>query len=425
MRPKDHHGKEFSMPTVVSDSTGEIPEYDIARAAGCPFDPAPAMRARQQEGALTRVRLWDGSTPWLVTGHSEHRALLADHRLSIEPARGTPRLSPGEAMMAEHLRDAPVGQSFIMMDDPEHARLRRMVTGALSVKRVEAMRPATQRIVDERTDALLAGPKPIDLVQAFSLPVPSLVISELLGVPYGEHEFFQANSKVIINRNSTPAERGAAIGNLAGYLDGLITEKTAHPREDLLSALVERITAGELTRREAVEMGVLMLFAGHETTANMIALGTLALLEHPEQLEHLRTAEDPGAVARAVDELLRWLTITHGGLRRVALEDVEIAGRVIRAGEAVIVVNETANRDPSVFADPDQLDLTRDARQHVTFGYGIHQCLGQSLARMELQVAYPTLLRRVPGLALATGIDQIPFKHDGFIFGVYELPVTW
>jgi cytochrome P450 len=300
-----------------------------------------------------------------------------------------------------------------------------MVTGALSVKRVEAMRPATQRIVDERIDELLAGPKPTDLVQAFSLPVPSLVISELLGVPYGEHEFFQSNSKVIINRNSTPVERGAAIGNLAGYLDGLITEKTARPQDDLLSALVERITAGELTRREAVEMGVLMLFAGHETTANMIALGTLALLEHPEQLEHLRTAEDPAAVARAVDELLRWLTITHGGLRRVALEDVEIAGQVIRAGEAVIVVNETANRDPSVFSDPDQLDLTRDARHHVTFGYGIHQCLGQSLARMELQVAYPTLLRRVPALALATGIDQIPFKHDGFIFGVYELPVTW
>jgi cytochrome P450 len=412
------------MPSVAKD----IPEYDIARTAGCPFDPAPAMRARQAEGALTRVRLWDGSTPWLVTGHAEHRALLADQRVSVEPANGTPRLSPGEAAMAEAREGSEEGvsaPSFIMLDDPEHARLRRMVTGALSVRRVEAMRPATQRIVDERLDAMLAGPNPTDLVEAFSLAVPSLVISELLGVPYEEHDFFQANSRVLINRDSTAEQRGEAFERLGGYLDGLVGEKIANPGEDLLSGLAERIDAGELTRREAVDMGVLMLFAGHETTANMIALGTLALLEHPDQLAVLRDADDPKVIASAVDELLRYLTITHGGLRRVALEDIEIAGQVIRAGEGIIPVNEIANRDPSVFPDPDRLDLQRDARQHVTFGYGIHQCLGQSLARMELQVAYPTLFRRVPTLALATEVERIPFKHDGFIYGVYELPVTW
>jgi cytochrome P450 len=420
------------MTSTVADSTGgapaEIPEYDIARAAGCPFDPAPAMRARQHEGPLARVRLWDGSTPWLVTGHAEHRALMADPRVSVEPARGTPRLSPGEAAMAEAREgseEATSAPSFIMLDDPEHARLRRMVTGALSVKRVEAMRPATQRIVDERIDAMLAGTKPTDLVEAFSLPVPSLVISELLGVPYEEHDFFQANSRTLINRDSTAQQRGEAFQRLGGYLDGLVGEKIANPSDDLLSGLVERIDAGELTRREAVEMGVLMLFAGHETTANMIALGTLALLEHPGQLALLRDTDDPKVIASAVDELLRYLTITHGGLRRVALADIEIAGQVIRAGEAIVVVNETANRDPAVFPDPDRLDLQRDARQHVTFGYGVHQCLGQSLARMELQVAYPTLLRRIPTLALATEVERIPFKHDGFIYGVYELPVTW
>ncbi|MES4906052.1 MULTISPECIES: cytochrome P450 [unclassified Streptomyces] len=407
----------------------ETPEYDISRSARCPLDPAPAMRARQAEGALTRIRLFDGTLAWLVTGWEEHRAVLSDPRVSVDPSRpGAPKLSAGEVAMAEVLRKQgtkSTGMSFIMMDDPEHSRLRRMATSGFTIKRVEALRPPTQRIVDDLIDKMLDGPKPADFVEAFALPVPSLVISDLLGVPYDDHEFFQSNSKTIINRNSTGEARTAARQRLAEYLGGLLDDKLTRPAEDLLSGLAERFKAGELTREEATEMGVLMLFAGHETTANMITLGTLALLQHPDQLALLRDADDPKAVALAVDELLRYLTITHGGLRRVALEDIEIAGQVIRAGEGIIPVNETANRDPSVFPDPDRLDLTRDARRHVTFGYGVHQCLGQPLARMELQVAYPTLLRRIPSLALAVDLEEIPFKHDGFIFGAYELPVTW
>ncbi|MEV1085050.1 cytochrome P450 [Streptomyces sp. NPDC050211] len=400
-----------------------IPEYGTSRAPGCPFDPAPAMVARRQEGPVVRVRLWDGSTPWLVTGYAEHRAVLSDPRVSVVPTTpGMPRLSPSEAQ-AEATASA---LSFILMDDPEHARLRRMVTGAFSVKRIETMRPVAQRIVDERIDAMLAGPNPTDLVEAFALPVPSLVICELLGVPYESHDFFQRDSRVIINRDSTAEERREAAIRLYLYLDGLVGEKLDDPGEDLLSGLTGRIKDGELSREEAVQMGVLMLFAGHETTANMIALGTLALLEHPAQLDRLRESDDPKFIAGAVEELLRYLTITHGGTRRVALEDLEIGGQLIRAGEGIVVVNETANRDAAVFGDdPDHLDLDRDARRHVTFGYGIHQCLGQSLARMELQVVYGTLYRRIPTLRLAADIDDIPFKHDGFIYGVYELPVAW
>ncbi|MGW0760982.1 cytochrome P450 [Streptomyces sp. NPDC002814] len=400
-----------------------IPEYGTSRAPGCPFDPAPAMLARREEGPVVRVRLWDGSTPWLVTGYTEHRAVLSDPRVSVVPTTpGMPRLSPSEAQ-AEATASA---LSFILMDDPEHARLRRMVTGAFSVKRIETMRPVAQRIVDERIDAMLAGPNPADLVEAFALPVPSLVICELLGVPYESHDFFQRDSRVIINRDSTAEERREAAIRLYMYLDGLVGEKLDDPGEDLLSGLTGRIRAGELSREEAVQMGVLMLFAGHETTANMIALGTLALLEHPAQLDRLRESDDPKFVAGAVEELLRYLTITHGGTRRVALADLEIGGQLIRAGEGIVVVNETANRDAATFGDdPDRLDLDRDARRHVTFGYGIHQCLGQSLARMELQVVYGTLYRRIPTLRLAADIDDIPFKHDGFIYGVYELPVTW
>ncbi|MEV4573614.1 cytochrome P450 [Nonomuraea jabiensis] len=396
----------------------EIHEFPMARAAGCPFDPPPPLRTLQEEGPLAKVRLWDGSTPWLVTRYAEQRALLADPRVSADVTR------PGYPIQAPRI-GAGGTISFIMMDDPEHARLRRMVQAQFTVRRTESLRPAVQKIVDDLIDELLAGPNPVDLVEAFALPVPSLVICALLGVPYADHDFFQENSKTVIRRSATPEERAAASARLFEYLDSLMGEKLADPADDLLSKLAERVRAGELTRREAAQMGVLLLIAGHETTANMIALGTLALLRHPGQLALLRHNDDPRLVASAVEELLRYLNITHSGRRRVALADIEIGGQVIRAGEGMIMANDIANRDPSIFPDPDELDIRRDARRHVAFGFGVHQCLGQPLARMELQVAYSTLYRRVPTLRLAAELDQIPFKHDGQVYGVYELPVTW
>ncbi|MBE1582044.1 cytochrome P450 [Nonomuraea angiospora] len=396
----------------------EIHEFPMARAAGCPFDPPPPLRTLQEEGPLAKVRLWDGSTPWLVTTYAEQRALLADPRVSADVTRAgypiqAPRIGAGGTI------------SFIMMDDPEHARLRRMVQAQFTVRRTESLRPAVQKIVDDLIDDLLAGPKPVDLVEAFALPVPSLVICALLGVPYADHDFFQENSKTVIRRSATPEERAAAGARLFEYLDSLMGDKLADPADDLLSKLAERVKAGELTRQEAAQMGVLLLIAGHETTANMIALGTLALLRHPGQLALLRHNDDPRLVASAVEELLRYLNITHSGRRRVALADIEIGGQVIRAGEGMIMANDIANRDPAIFPDPDELDIRRDARRHVAFGFGVHQCLGQPLARMELQVAYSTLYRRVPSLRLAAELEQIPFKHDGQVYGVYELPVTW
>ncbi|MFI6097728.1 cytochrome P450 [Lentzea sp. NPDC051213] len=410
-----------------------VPDYDIAKNARCPFDPAPAMSARRADAPVTRVRLWDGSEPWLVTGHAEHRAVLGDPRVSVDHSRpGMPVTTQGAATRPSEAEMAQIaallkdrrrpGMSFIMMDEPDHTRLRRMVSSTFMVKRMEAMRPAVQKIVDEFLDRMLAGPNPADLMETFALPVPSLVICDLLGVPYSEREFFQRNSKAIINRTSTALQ---AQIELTDYLDGLIGEKLDRPGDDLLSDLADRIKAGKLERHEAADMGVLMLFAGHETTANMIGLGTLALLQHPDQLALLRDTEDPAVVASAVEELLRYLTIAHGGLLRVATADLELGGQTIREGDGILVVNETANRDPAVFADPDRLDLRRDARHHASFGYGPHACAGQPLARMELQVVYPTLLRRIPTLGLATGLNEIPFKHDGFVYGVYELPVTW
>ncbi|MFE6820945.1 cytochrome P450 [Streptomyces sp. NPDC057690] len=395
----------------------QAPQFPMQRAEGCPFDPPPGLLALRELGPLVKVRLFDDSTPWLVTRHADQKSVLADPRFSADINHpGYPKQAPVKGR---------VRLSLPGMDDPDHARLRRMISGAFSVKRVEAMRPAIQELVDGFIDRLLAGPKPVDLVEALALPVPSLVICELLGVPYEDHDFFQTNSKIIILRSSSLDERMAAQQKLIEYLDGLIGKKLATPEDDLLSALAERVRNGELPRQEAAELGVLLLLGGHETTSNMIALGTLLLLEYPEQLERLRTNDDPQLVVSAVEELLRYLTVAHTGRRRVALEDVDIAGQTVRAGEGVIMPSDVANRDPEAFPDPGRLDIERSARHHQAFGAGTHHCLGQPLARLELQVVYGTLYRRIPTLRLATDLGKIPFKHDGFIYGVHELPVTW
>ncbi|CAM5288959.1 cytochrome P450 [Streptomyces aurantiogriseus] len=402
----------------IPEAPDAVPEFPMPRADRCPFDPPPALKELQEQGPLTKVRLWDGSEPWLVTRYAEQRALLGDPRVSADtdspgyPTKASPEAGEGKL-------------SFIMMDDPEHARLRRMVTAPFAIKRVEALRPAVQRIVDGLIDDLLAGPRPADLVEQFALPLPSLVICELLGVPYDDHAFFQDHTKTMVHRDATPEQRGQAGREVAAYLAGLLGKRLADPREDLLSSIAGRVTAGEIDHRQATEMALLLLIAGHETTANMIALGTHALLQHPDQLALLRETDDPALVASAVEELLRYLHITHLGRRRAVTEDIEIAGQVIKAGEGVIMVNEIANRDPDVFPDPDRLDITRDARRHVAFGFGVHQCLGQPLARMELQVVYGTLYRRIPTLASAVPPEDVRFKHDAFIYGVHELPVTW
>ncbi|MEU9273106.1 cytochrome P450 [Streptomyces sp. NPDC048251] len=400
-----------------SDAAG-IPEFPMARAAGCPFDPPRGLYAIQQEGAPARVQLWDGSTPWMVTRHADQRMLLADARVSADPRRpGYPSALP--------ISSDDSGAGFVVKDDPEHARLRRMVTAPFAIKRIEAMRPAVQEIVDKLIDTMLAGPKPVDLVEVFAQPVPSLVICDLLGVPYDDHDFFQLNSKRVVSRDTAPEERREALGRLTDYPDRLVGEKLDTPGDDLLSGLTERIKSGETTRKEAAVTGVLLLVAGHETTANMIALGTLVLLQHPDQFAFLRDTDDPNAVASAVEEMLRYLSIIHDGRRRAVIEDIEFAGRTIRAGEGLILANNIGNRDPEVFPDPDRLDIRRDARRHVAFGFGVHQCLGQPLARMELQVVYSTLAKRIPTLRLATALDKIPFKHDAAVYGVHELPVAW
>jgi cytochrome P450 len=282
-----------------------------------------------------------------------------------------------------------------------------------------------QRLTDELIDAMLEGPRPADLVAAVALPLPTRVISAILGVPYEDHAFLQHHAVIGVGRHATPDQLRESAVATGTYLAKLIKSRADDPRDDVVSDLAQRVEAEELTPSEAAGIGTGLMIAGHETSANMIALGVLALLEHPKQLAILRDSDDPKTIADAVEELLRYLSIIHGGQRRIAKEEIEIGGVLIRAGEGIIIELASANRDPRSFPDPDRLDLLRVPRQHHAFGYGIHQCIGQQLARAELQILFGTLFKRIPTLRLATTIDQIAFKDDRLAYGVYELPVDW
>ncbi|MCP2253820.1 Cytochrome P450 [Prauserella aidingensis] len=406
---------------TAPDVRAAAPDYPAKRDAACPFAPPPVLRALAEEAPLSRVTIWDGSTPWLVTGHESQRALLGDERVSVDEHRaGFPLFSQAMRDTLEH-RPAMV----FNLDGAEHRRLRKILTRAFTAKRVQALRPAIQRITDELIDAMLAGPKPADLVTSLAVPLPSLMICELLGVPYEDRDFFQERSAVGVGGTASAEESGASMQALTEYLIGLVRSKKETPGDDVLSDIAERVTAGELSEVEGGLLGLQALVAGHETSANMIALGTVALLRHPEQLALLRDTDDPAVVATATEELLRYLTIPQVGQRRIATADIEIAGEVIREGEGIIIDLPTGNRDPDVFDAPEALDLRSPQGRHQAFGFGPHQCVGQQLARAELQIVYGTLFRRIPTLTPAVEFDEIEFKHDALAFGVHALPVTW
>ncbi|MCS7477659.1 cytochrome P450 [Umezawaea endophytica] len=399
-------------------TTTEKHEFPMART--CPFAPPSAYEQIREEEPVSRVRLPDGWA-WVVSRHEDVRTVLNDRRFSADRQHPDfPALVKGEAAS----RRPDEERLLIAMDAPEHGPARRAVLGEFTVRRLEALRPRIQEIVDERIDALLAGPRPADLVNALSLPVPSLVICEMLGVPYADHEFFQDLTVKTFRQSTPPEERMAAMGAIQGYMADLIAEKEQNPPDDLLGRQIVKLRAEGTYRRSAlVGMGLLLLVAGHETTANMISLSTVAFLRNPEQLALIKA--DPGNTLNAVEEMLRYFTIIDVASARLCVEDIEVGGQLIRAGEGVLTLGHAANRDPRAFENPDELDVERSARHHVAFGFGPHQCLGQNLARMELQIVFDTLFRRVPTLELAVDVDDLPFKDDANIYGLYRLPVTW
>ncbi|MGW4799485.1 cytochrome P450 [Nonomuraea sp. NPDC004297] len=386
-----------------------------------PLDPPDELKELRQQAAIHRMTYADGHQGWLVTGYAAARAVLASPHFSNTPDNMHPPIDSSRmrAVADGGKLKVPPG-FFLRMDPPEHTRFRKLLTGQFTVRRMKMLEPRIAEITDACLDAMEAAGPSVDLVQEFALPIPSLVICELLGVPYEERVQFQANTKVLANLETKVEDAIAALGNITAYLHGLVQRKRKEPADDLLSGLVE---SGELTDEELTGVGMLLLVAGHETTANMLGLGTYALLTNPAQLAAMR--DDPSVTESGVEELLRHLTIIHLGPIRTALQDVEIEGASIKAGETITLHLPTVNRDSSRFPDGDQLDVSRPASGHLSFGHGIHQCLGQQLARAEMRIAYPALLRRFPGLRLAVTPAEVPMRSDMSIYGVHRLPVTW
>jgi cytochrome P450 len=391
----------------------------MRRDAG-PFDPPSQITRLRGARPVSPMVFPDGHEGWLVTGYDAVRRLMADTRFSSRQDIGVlhvPYETPGMPAATEPSPQMP--GLFISMDPPDHARLRRMLTGAFTVKRMKALEEQIVDVVERRLDELARLTPPVDLVKEFALPVPSLVICELLGVPYADRENFQGNSAKFLEKDVTLEEKVAASGAMTTYLAELVTRKRAEPGEDILSDLARH---DDLTIEELTGIAFLLLLAGHETTANMLGLGTFALLEHPGQLAELRA--DPDLLPGAVEELMRYLSVVDV-LYRYATEDIELGGETIAQGSTVVVSLLAANRDPQRFDDPDTLDIHRKARGHLSFGHGIHQCLGQQLARIEMRAGFAGLLRRFPTLRLAVPAGEVRVKSDMNIYGVHELPVTW
>ncbi|MEU4131920.1 cytochrome P450 [Streptomyces wuyuanensis] len=385
----------------------------------CPLHPPREYASLRAEQPISKITLASGRTAWLLTRHEHIRKLLASPDVSSNMAHpGYPLHFDVPTEVMEQMR--PV---LLAMDPPVHTAQRKMLISEFTAKRVQRLRPRIEEIVDECITSLLTREGPVDLVEALALRVPSLVICELLGVPYADREFFQRRTEQLVSVEADPQERNTAHQELHEYFDKLVTAQEADPGDNLLGRLVvKNRETGTFTHGELVGIANVLLVGGHETTANMISLGVLALLENPDQQAKLKA--DPGLAPQAVDELLRYFSIADQVTSRVATADIEIGGVLIRAGEGVIGLSASGNHDESVFSDPERLDFERGAKHHLAFGHGIHQCIGQNLAKVELEVVFNALLARVPGLKPAAPVSELPFKDSMGVYGLHRLPVT-
>jgi cytochrome P450 len=382
-----------------------------------PADPAPEVFAQLRTCPVAQGELPDGSTAWLVGGYEQVRQVLTDQRFSRALAG-----APGRSLQGIELSAAG---SIIAMDPPEHTRLRKLAASAFTARRAEALRPRVAAIVDELIGALTARPQPADLMTSFSGPLPVRVICELLGVPTAGMDKFRTWSATLISDwEQDSGEILTALAETYEYFAELIRVKRTRPGDDLLSALIvardlgDRLSEGELTN-----LACTILVAGYETTAHHISLSLLALLDHPAEMARLRA--DPRLIPGAVEELLRYVRIGVLPMARVTTENVELGGAAIPAGQVVLPIIQAANRDPSVYSEPDRFDVSRAPASHLAFGSGAHHCLGAQLARVELQEALRGLVTRLPGLALAVPAADLRYQPGMAIHNLRSLPITW
>jgi cytochrome P450 len=388
----------------MADAPNTPPVYMRRNA----FDPAPEMAGIREAVGVQKVITRLGNPGYLVTRHGDIKAGLADaQRFSNRGLR-----EPSDEERGD----------LLSLDPPDHQRLRRMLTSEFTVRRMKQLEPRIVEIVDTALDEMERDGPPTDLVSTFALPIPSLVICELLGVPTSDRDDFQRRTASQLDM-SLPAEEHVQLAREArAYMGNLVTAARREPGDNILGMLV-RDHGDQLTDGELVGVASLLLVAGHETTANMLGLGALALLRHPDQLALVR--DDPQAVAGAVEEMLRWLSVVQTAIPRTTTTEVDVAGVRIPKGQLVFFSLPAGNRDPDFLNAPDTLDIRRGATGHLAFGYGAHHCLGAPLARMEMRIAFPALLRRFPGLRLAEPYDEVAFRSFNFIYGLRSLQVSW
>jgi cytochrome P450 len=378
------------------------------------YDPLPELLALRDQ-PLRKVELRFGGQAWLTTRYEDVRQVLGDATKFSNSMEGRP-------VPFAFRSDNPRGDGFLLTyDPPDHNRLRRLLTPEFTVRRIRRLAPRIEAIVEEHLDALEQAGPPADLVSTFALPIPSLVICELLGVPYEDRAEFQHHSSIRLDISLDIDTRGEAIAASRKYMAALIAQQRKNPGDDMIGMLI-REHGDDLTDLELTGVADLLLLAGHETTSNMLSLGTLLLLQNPDQAAEVRAGR---MVDEAVEELMRYLSVVHSVTPRTAREDVVVGGQMVAAGDILLCSLPAANRDPALGDRLDEFDVTRKIAAHMAFGHGIHHCLGAPLARMEMRIAYPALLRRFPDLAVTVPLDDVEYRPYSIVFGVKSLPVTW
>jgi cytochrome P450 len=407
----------------MNEANQDLPTFPFERTGDLP---PPEFSEFRKSGSLTRVKLWDGKVAWLATRYDDVRKLLADNRFSADNRRpGYPQFTAAR-QKSRGKQELP---ALVLTDPPVHTRLRRALTKEFAVDKIQSLRPLVERVVDELINKLTKSEKPVDFKLSFGLPLPTTVIMNMLGVPYADHEFFQQRGGYIIDTHADPKDVETASREMRDYFRDLFKAKSLDPQQhdDIMGRLIQdQIAPGKISYDEAAMLVELLMLAGHDSTANMSTLGLLSLMQNPDAYALLRNNPSPEVVHRFVEEMLRYHTIIHFTGARVATEDVQFGDITIKAGEGILPQILAANHDPGKFSAPDTFDLARSMTSpHVAFGFGVHQCLGQPLARLELNVVFSMLPQRLPNIRLAILEKELEYRRGLLVHGVERLPITW
>lgn len=391
--------------------------FEVPWARTDKFDPPSVFDSLRAERPLAKMVYPDGHVGWIVSSHELVRAVLSDPRFSHSCEIGHfPVTHQGTVIPTHPL----IPGMFIHMDPPGHTRYRRLLTGEFTARRASGMAARVEAVAGEQIDVMRAHGAPVDLVESFAKPFVLRVLSELVGLPYAERDRYVHAVTLLHDADADPAAAAVAYEQAGAFFDEVIARRRERPEDDLISRLVAE---DELTNEELRNVVTLLLFAGYETTESALAVGVFALLHHTDQLAALRA--DEKKLDAAIEELLRYLSVNQYHTYRTALEDITLHGELIRKGDTVTVSLPAANRDPAKFECPAKLDIDRETSGHVAFGFGIHQCLGQNLARVELRAGLSALLRAFPDLRLAVAADEVPLRLRGSVFAVENLPLSW